>query len=222
MFCGSGWLVTYLARAVRDRATVPMYYESGLIPLDLSARVDPDLIDERADEATAGLDDSERERIHQAVVVMNALYGAPDRLEKLSADIVAHWTARSAEMKKFIGVPGKGMIVCATREICVVLYEQIIAIKRDWHSDDDRQGKIKVVYSGGPLQTRRPRSWFAPPAPAQTTDDIHLNLTTALNRGLIRSEFGIAMIKELVALTSLVAMRTGKFRDWPRTRQTML
>jgi type I restriction enzyme, R subunit len=139
-----------LTRAVRDGATVPVYYESRLIPLDLPAGVDPDVIDERADEATAGLDDSERERIQQAVVAMNALYGAPDRLEKLSADIVAHWAARSAEMRKFIGVPGKGMIVCATRDICAALYEQIIAIKPDWHSGDDRRGKIKVVYSGGP------------------------------------------------------------------------
>jgi type I restriction enzyme, R subunit len=139
-----------LTRAVRDGATVPVYYESRLIPLDLPAGVDPDVIDERADEATAGLDDSERERIHQAVMAMNALYGAPDRLEKLSRDIVDHWAARSGEMRKFIGVPGKGMIVCATREICAALYEQIIAIKPDWHSNDDRQGKIKVVYSGGP------------------------------------------------------------------------
>lgn len=139
-----------LTRAVRDGATVPVYYESRLIPLDLPADVDPDLIDERADEATAGLDDSQRERIHQATVVMNALYGAPDRLEKLAADIVEHWTTRSEEMRKFIGVPGKGMIVCATREICAALYRQIIAIKPDWGSNDDRQGKIKVVYSGGP------------------------------------------------------------------------
>jgi type I restriction enzyme R subunit len=139
-----------LTRAVDDGATVPVFYESRLIPLDLPAGVDPDLIDERADEATAGLDDSERERIHRTVVAMNALYGAPDRLEKLATDIVEHWTARSEEMRKFIGVPGKGMIVCATREICASLYGQIIAIKPDWGSDDDRGGKIKVVYSGGP------------------------------------------------------------------------
>ena len=51
-------------------------------------------------------------------------------------------------MRKFIGVPGKGMIVCATREICADLYERIIAIKPDWHSDDIDKGKIKVVYTG--------------------------------------------------------------------------
>jgi type I restriction enzyme R subunit len=51
-------------------------------------------------------------------------------------------------MRKFIGVPGKGMIVCATREICADLYEQIIGVRPDWHSDDFAKGKIKVVYTG--------------------------------------------------------------------------
>ena len=139
-----------LTRAVEDGATVPVFYESRLIELKLPADVDPEVIDERADEATAGLDDSQRERIQQAVAVMNALYGAPARLEKLSADIVAHWEARSAQMRKFIGVPGKGMIVCATREIAAKLYGRIIAIKPDWHDPDFRKGKIKVIYTGGP------------------------------------------------------------------------
>ena len=139
-----------LTRAVDDEATVPVYYESRLIPVNLPGDVDPELIDERADEATAGLDDSERERIQQAVAVMNALYGAPDRVRVLVADLVEHWEARSGEMRKFIGGPGKGIIVCATRQICADLYEQIIAIKPDWHSDDIAKGKIKVVYTGGP------------------------------------------------------------------------
>jgi type I restriction enzyme, R subunit len=65
-------------------------------------------------------------------------------------DVVKHWDIRANEMRKFIGVRGKGMIVCATREICAKLYERIIAIKPDWHDDDDRKGKIKVVYTGGP------------------------------------------------------------------------
>ncbi len=139
-----------LTRAVDDGATVPVYYESRLIPLDLPPDVDPELIDERADEATAGLDDSERERVQQAVAVMNELYGAPDRLRVLAGDIVEHWESRSREMRKFIGVPGKGMIVCATRDICAKLYGQIIAIKPDWHHDSIEKGKIKVVYTGDP------------------------------------------------------------------------
>ncbi len=139
-----------LTRAVDDGATVPVYYESRLIPVKLPEGVDPELIDERADEATAGLDDSERERVQQVVAVMNELYGAPDRLRVLASDLVEHWESRSEQMRKFIGVPGKGMIVCATRQICADLYGQIIAIKPDWHADADDKGKIKVVYTGGP------------------------------------------------------------------------
>ena len=119
-----------------------------LIKVSLPEDVDPELIDERADEVTTGLDESERERITQSVLIMNEVYGAPDRLEKLARDIVEHWEARSEQMKKFIGIPGKGMIVCATRDICAALYEQIIAIKPDWHSDAIDRGKIKVVISG--------------------------------------------------------------------------
>ena len=145
------YIDTYdLTRAVDDEATVPVYYESRLIPVNLPGDVDPELIDERADEATAGLDDSERERIQQTVAVMNALYGAPDRVRVLAADLVEHWEARSGEMRKFIGGPGKGIIVCATRQICADLYAQIIAIKPDWRSGDIAKGKIKVVYTGGP------------------------------------------------------------------------
>lgn len=139
-----------LTRAVDDGATVPVYYESRLIPLALPAGVDPEMIDDRADEATAGLDDAQREKLQQTVVAMNLLYGAEGRLKKLAQDIVDHWQERSAQMEKFIGVRGKGMIVCATRDICAELYEQIKAIKPDWHASEDHLGKIKVVYSGGP------------------------------------------------------------------------
>ena len=139
-----------LTRAVDDGATVPVFYESRLIPVSLPKDLNPELIDERVDEVTAGLDDSERERIQQAVAVMNEVYGAPDRIRTLARDLVDHWEARSHEMRKFIGMPGKGMIVCATREICAKLYEQIIEIKPDWHSADVTKGTIKVVYTGGP------------------------------------------------------------------------
>jgi type I restriction enzyme R subunit len=139
-----------LTRAVTDGATVPVYYESRLVRVDLSDDIDPELIDERADEVTAGLDDAERARIQQAVAAMNAVYGAPDRLEELANDLVQHWENRSALMHKFIGGPGKGMIVCATREICANLYEEIRKLRPEWHHDDRTKGKIKVVYTGDP------------------------------------------------------------------------
>jgi type I restriction enzyme R subunit len=148
-----GYISVYdLTRAVEDGATVRVFHESRLVPVDLPKDVSPELIDERADELTAGLDEAERERIKRAVTVMNELYGAPARLKTIAADLVQHWEARSAQMRKFIDAPGKSIIVCATREICARLYAEIIALRPEWHDDADDKGKIKVVYTGEPSE----------------------------------------------------------------------
>ncbi len=43
---------------------------------------------------------------------------------------------------------GKAMIVCMSRRICVALYDAIVKLRPDWHSDDDDAGAIKVVMTG--------------------------------------------------------------------------
>lgn len=168
-----------LTRAVEDGATVRVYHESRLIPVDLPADIDPETIDERADTVTAGLDDAEKARIQRTVAVMNAVYGAPDRVKALAADLVAHWQTRSEQMRKYIGGPGKGMIVCATRDICARLYDEMIALLPEgWHFDADDLGKIKVVYTGGPedephirKHVRRPSQTKVIRARAKNPDD---------------------------------------------------
>ncbi|WP_410630730.1 type I restriction endonuclease subunit R [Amycolatopsis sp. cmx-4-83] len=137
-----------LTRAVTDGATVPVFYQSNHIPVNLPEDIDPEIIDERADDATSGLDDAERIRIQRAVAAMNELYGAPDRLRELAGHIVNHWEERSGQMRKFIGANGKGMIVGATREICARLYDEIIELRPGWHHVDVDKGLIKVVYTG--------------------------------------------------------------------------
>ncbi|MBT2555824.1 type I restriction endonuclease subunit R [Arthrobacter sp. ISL-5] len=139
-----------LSRAVEDGATVPVYFEPRLIKVELASGVTEEDLDQAADELTTGLDDTERARIEASVAVVNAVYGAPQRIAALAADLVAHWENRSARMKKFIESPGKAMIVGGTREICANLYSAIVALRPDWHSDDLSKGKIKVVYSGTP------------------------------------------------------------------------
>ncbi|MGB2919748.1 MAG: type I restriction endonuclease subunit R [Mycobacterium sp.] len=137
-----------LTRAANDKATVRVYFEPRLIRITLAEGVTDDDLDKAADEATSGLDDVERDQIEKSVAVINAVYGAPDRLKALARDVLEHWDARSAEMRKFISCPGKAFIVCATREICAQLYEEIIALKPEWHDTAVDKGAIKVVYSG--------------------------------------------------------------------------
>jgi type I restriction enzyme R subunit len=139
-----------LSRAVSDGATVPVHFEPRLIKIGLAEDVSQDQLDAAADELTTGLDDVERERIEKSVAVVNAVYGAPVRVERLAEDLVAHWETRRAVMEKFIGGPGKALIVGGTREICAKIYDAIVALRPDWHSDEIDKGWIKVVYTGDP------------------------------------------------------------------------
>lgn len=148
-----------LSRAVDDGATVPVYFEPRLIKVQLAEGVTEKDLDTAADEATTGLESEARARIEQSVTVVNAVYGAPDRLATLANDLVTHWEQRRAAVAPFIadadGAPtfGKALIVGATREICANLYTAITTLRPDWHSEEINKGKIKVVYSGSASDT---------------------------------------------------------------------
>lgn len=139
-----------LTRAVKDGATVPVKYESRYIPLVLPEDEDIDAITEAAERLTEDLDESERQKTEQAVLKMNTMYGSPNRLKQLAADLVEHWEARRDAMIPLIGVPGKAMIVGATRQICADLYDQIIELRPDWAGDSIQTGKLQVLYRGAP------------------------------------------------------------------------
>ena len=150
------YIDTYdLKRAADDGATVKVYHESRVVQLVLDHDVDPTTIDTEADRITDGLDDTERTRVEQAVATMNAMYGAPARIRDLTQDLVEHWEARRAAMLPFVadaddapgGAPGKAMLVCATREICVLVYDALKILRPDWHTDDPTTGAMKIVYS---------------------------------------------------------------------------
>ena len=130
-----------ISRAVEDRATVPIYYESRLARVELEREKLPE-IDAAVD---ALFDDeplSEQERAKSSWSHVERLVGAPVRLDKLAQDIVAHFEGRIEAMA------GKGMIVCMSRAICVDLYNRITALRPDWHSGDNGQGALKVVMTG--------------------------------------------------------------------------
>ncbi|GAB3587048.1 type I restriction endonuclease subunit R [Calidifontibacter terrae] len=141
-----------LNRAVEDGATVPVVFEPRLIEVKRADGLTDDSIDEVVDEATRGLDDVERRKVEQSVAVINAIYGAPERVHTLVTDLVRHWESRRATMAPFIGGPGKAMIVCATRKICAQVYDEIVSLRPDWHDDALDKGRIKVVYSGEPSE----------------------------------------------------------------------
>ncbi|QOD94080.1 type I restriction endonuclease subunit R [Chryseoglobus sp. 28M-23] len=130
-----------LTRAVEDGATVKIYYESRLAKVELSVD-DYAALDELADEITEQVEEDAASRAKSRWSRLEAIVGAEERLDLIARDVVEHWEKRREAQF------GKGMIVTMSRRIAVRLYEKIVALRPDWHSDDPAKGKIKVVVTG--------------------------------------------------------------------------
>ncbi len=138
-----------ITRAVEDGATVPIYYESRLarieLPDDEKPRIDAEIEELTEDEAL-----SEQEKLKRKWSTVEALVGAEKRLKMVADDLVQHFESRVEAMN------GKAMIVCMSRRICVALYNEITALRPDWHSDDDKEGVVKIVMTGSASD---PQDW---------------------------------------------------------------
>ncbi|WP_297812436.1 type I restriction endonuclease subunit R [uncultured Helicobacter sp.] len=124
-----------IARAVEDKATLPIYYESRLVKIALSAE---------GQEILSALDSKlskseEQEKINAKATRLCEIVGAKERLQTIAKDILEHFTQRQEILQ------GKAMIVCMSREIAVSLYEQIVHLNPSWHNEDSTKGKIKVI-----------------------------------------------------------------------------
>ncbi|MCE4949893.1 type I restriction endonuclease subunit R [Staphylococcus hominis] len=128
-----------MTQAVADGSTVKIYYESRVIPLNLPQNLD---LDEAYNEITKDQEEDIKQRLKSKWSRIEALAGAKPRIEALAKDIIQHFETRQQAMK------GKGMIVTMSRRIAVDLYDEIIRLKPEWHSDDDDKGVIKVVMTG--------------------------------------------------------------------------
>ncbi|CRL49483.1 type I restriction endonuclease subunit R [Pseudomonas sp. URMO17WK12:I11] len=128
--------------AVDDGATVPIYYESRLAKLDINH----ELIEELSDQVEEVVEDEEdvgtREKTKGEWSRLEKLVGAGPRLRQVAADLVDHFETRSQSME------GKAMVVNMSREICVHLYNEIIALRPEWHDLDPEKGAIKIVMTG--------------------------------------------------------------------------
>ena len=135
-----------IQQAVKDKATVPIFYESRLakVHFEEDERV---TIDEQFEELTEGEELSNRQQMRAKWTRLEAIVGNPNRIEKIAQDLVYHFEQRNAVLD------GKAMIVCMSRRICVDLYESIIKIRPLWHSEDDDKGTIKVIMTGSSSDT---------------------------------------------------------------------
>lgn len=140
-----------MSRAVEDHTTVKVYYESRIARLDF--KVQKELIDENYDVITEDQESSTSELIKRKWARLEAVVGAQSRVQSIAKDIVEHFEKRQLAMETPVG---KAMIVAMSRRIAVELYDEIIKLRPEWHSDDLMKGKIKVVMTGA---SSDPEEW---------------------------------------------------------------
>ena len=136
-----------IQRAVEDKATVPIYYESRLAKLDLDKAEQPK-IDPDFEEATEGEEVDRKEKLKSKWAQLEAVVGAGKRVKLIAQDIVDHFELRAEAMLRQTQDEGKAMIVCMSRRICVDVYREIVNLRPHWHDDNDEKGVMKVIMTG--------------------------------------------------------------------------
>ncbi|KMZ24554.1 restriction endonuclease HindVIIP subunit R [Haemophilus influenzae] len=127
-----------LQDAVEDGATVPIIYEARQIKLAENAN---------HDELFAEIDELLEGEENPKLRLREKLLGSEARLHDLAVDFVQHFAKRNQQQD------GKAMIVVSSRQICVDLYNQIIALHPEWHSNNINEGEIKIVMTGSASDT---------------------------------------------------------------------
>ncbi|MBO2543621.1 type I restriction endonuclease subunit R [Salegentibacter sp. BDJ18] len=102
-----------IEQAVKDGATVPIYYEPKMVPLNIKAAYSAQL-DEIEDDA-----DNPSNAVWAAI---EDAAGAQSRVEKVAGDILEHFLARTTTLE------GKAMVVCMSRRNCVKMYDALTAL----------------------------------------------------------------------------------------------
>ena len=127
-----------LTQAVKDKTTVPIYYESRIAKLDLPQEL-KSKIDDEYDIIVEGQEETYSESQKRKWARLEAIVGTDSRIDVVVKDFIAHYDLRQQ------AINGKVMFVAMSRKIAVKLYSKIIEYRPEWHSDDIDKGTIKVI-----------------------------------------------------------------------------
>ncbi|ERM81123.1 type I restriction enzyme ZgaDII, R subunit [Rhodonellum psychrophilum GCM71 = DSM 17998] len=103
-----------IKQAVEDGATVPIYYEPKMVPLNIKGEYSREL-----EEVAEGAEESS----NAVWAAVEDAAGAEERVAKVAAEILKHYGARTATLD------GKAMIICMSRRNCVKMYDAITALE---------------------------------------------------------------------------------------------
>ncbi len=134
-----------MTQSVLDHATVPVYYESRVINLNLDKET-LELIDQEYDMLEAeGADPQQIDKSKRELSHLEELLGAETTIDSLVNDILHHYeNYREQELT------GKAMIVAYSRTIAIKIYKRIMELRPGWKE------KVKCVMTSG---NNDPEEW---------------------------------------------------------------
>lgn len=134
-----------MTQAVRDKATVPVYYESRVVSLKLDPETLKKLDAEYDKLVEEGATEQQIETSKHEMSHLEELLGAPETIDSLVHDILKHY-----EDNRQYELTGKAMIVAYSRPIAISIYKKILEIHPDWTE------KVKCVMTGS---NNDPEEW---------------------------------------------------------------
>lgn len=146
-----------IERAVRDGATVPIYYENRFAKLKLEKLFTEDL-ENKLLIVAEGLTEYTVNKAIEKSTRQEAIIGHPERLKLIANDIITHFESRAEVFT------GKALIVAMNRNIAVSLYNEIVSIKPGWHDTRDEFGSIKVIMTGSSADEQHLQDHIRPKA----------------------------------------------------------
>ncbi len=133
-----------MTQAVEDGATRPVYYESRVMNLGLNEDVLRQ-IDVTYELLALNADEQDIERSKKELGNMEAILAAPETIDTLCRDIIAHYEDSRENL-----LTGKAMIVAYSRPIALKIYRRILELRPGWTE------KVKVVMTSG---NNDPEEW---------------------------------------------------------------
>jgi type I restriction enzyme, R subunit len=130
-----------IQQAVKDGATVPIYYESRVAKINFEEQKKITL-DTLFEELTEGEELTNQQKLKARWSSIEAVIGSEPRIDKIAEDLITHFEKRTSVL------PGKAMIVCMSRRICVEMYDALIKLRPNWHNTADDKGRLKVIMTG--------------------------------------------------------------------------
>jgi type I restriction enzyme R subunit len=135
-----------MTQAVEDGATRPVYYESRVMNLGLNEDV-LHQIDATYELLALNASEQDIERSKKELGTMEAVLAAPQTIDTLCRDILAHYEDGRENL-----LTGKAMIVAYSRPIAIQIYRKILQLRPSWAE------KVKVVMTAG---NNDPEAWRA-------------------------------------------------------------